>query len=216
MAARHGGLRELAGGTDGAVVLNTNDVKSGVARMMGDLGSYYLMSYYSTNTKLDGRFRRITVRVKRPGLQVRARPGYLAPTEADARAAGMAPKPVSLPDGVATVPRKLPVSALRRGPSTGLAYVRATEARFRRTERLRIEVRLPEGATAPAGRVLTSHGTPLPLVVTASHAQDSSGNAVAIADVTLAPLATGDYALELTFELNGKKESATYGFKIIP
>ena len=43
MASRQGGLRELAGNTDGAVVLNTNDVKGGVARIMADLGSYYLM-----------------------------------------------------------------------------------------------------------------------------------------------------------------------------
>ena len=48
------------------------------------------MSYYSTNQKLDGRFRRIRVEVKRPGADVRARPGYLAPTEAEARAAGAA------------------------------------------------------------------------------------------------------------------------------
>ena len=100
MSSRQGGLRELAGNTDGAVVLNTNDVKGGVARMMADLGSYYLMQYYSTNTKLDGRFRSITVRVKRPGVQVRARPGYLAPTEAEARAAGVPAKPSALPPGV--------------------------------------------------------------------------------------------------------------------
>ena len=88
MASRQGGLRELAVNTDGAVVLNTNDVKGGVARMMADVGSYYLMQYYSTNPKLDGRFRSITVRVKRPGVLVRARPGYLAPTEAEARTMG--------------------------------------------------------------------------------------------------------------------------------
>lgn len=216
MAARHGGLRELAGNTDGAVVLNTSDVKGGVARMMADLGSYYLMSYYSTNTKLDGRFRRITVRVKRPGVQVRARSGYLAPTEAEARAAGVAPTAVTLPAGVESIPRKLPITALRRGPSTGLAYVRATEPRFRRTERLRIEVRLPESATAPAGRVLTSQGTPLPLIVTASVEPNTSGPAVGIADVVLAPLAVGSYVFELEFQVNGQKETATYNFSIVP
>ena len=216
MAARQGGLRELAGNTDGAVVLNTNDVKGGIARMMADLGSYYLMRYYSTNTKLDGRFRRITVRVKRPGVQVRARSGYLAPTEAEARAAGIAPTTARLPDGVTPVVRKLPVTALRRGPSTGLKYLRATEPRFRRTERLRIEVRLPDGAGAVTGRMLTSQGQPMPLIVSAEREQEPGGPSIGIGEVVLAPLAPGSYVLELTFEIEGRKESATYNFSIIP
>ena len=55
--------------------------------MVADTGSYYLLGYYSTNTKLDGKFRKLTVRVKRPGAVVRTRPGYLAPTEAEAASA---------------------------------------------------------------------------------------------------------------------------------
>ena len=51
---------------------------------MDDLTSYYLLGYYSS-AKLDGKFHSITVRVKRPGVQVRARRGYLAATEAEAR-----------------------------------------------------------------------------------------------------------------------------------
>src|SRR5688572_2156062 len=163
MAERQGGLRELAANTDGAVVLNTNDVKGGVARMMTDLNAYYLLRYYSSNTNLDGRFRRITVRVSRPGVRVRARTGYLAPGETEARAAGVAPKPVSLPAGVEPIVRTIALTALRRGPSTGLTYVRTTDARFRRTERLRIEAVLPAGASSAAGRVLTRQGQALPL-----------------------------------------------------
>jgi len=211
MASRQGGLRELAVNTDGAVLLNTNDFKGGVARMMADLGSYYLMQYYSTNPKLDGRFRSITVRVKRPGVQARARPGYLAPTEAEARTTG----PVTLPKGVTAMARKTPVTALRRGPSTGLQYVRADQARFRRTERLRIEVAMPAGAANAAGRVLTMQEQATPLVVTYSTAENN-GQTIGIADVILAPLAVGEYALELSYDVNGQREVTTYNFRIIP
>ena len=215
MAARQGGLRELAANTDGAVVLNTNDVKGGLARMMTDLNAYYLMRYYSSNTNLDGRFRRITVRVSRPGVRVRARTGYLAPTETEARAAGVAPKPVTLPEGVEPIVRRVEMTALRRGPSTGLAYVRATAPRFRRTERLRIEAALPAGASATAGRVLTSQSQVLPLTVTTS-TQVTNGQTITIADVTLAPLAIGEYVLELAYEIQGQAQNITYSFRMIP
>ena len=53
-------------------------------RIANDVSSYYLLSYYSTG-KLDGKFHAINVRVNRPGVDVRARRGYLAATEADVR-----------------------------------------------------------------------------------------------------------------------------------
>lgn len=87
LAARQDSLRELAAATDGLALLNTNNLDGALKRMMADVGTYYLLGYYSTNTKLDGRFRKLTVQVKRPGVHVRARPGYLAPTEAEAASA---------------------------------------------------------------------------------------------------------------------------------
>jgi VWFA-related protein len=119
MRARQNGLRELAEQTDGGWVLNTNDTAGALERLLADTGSYYLLSYYSTNSKLDGRFRRISVRVKREGTEVRARPGYLAPTEAEARAAGggvdAAPTPGSRPSPPPAVSRALEAIVPGRG-----------------------------------------------------------------------------------------------------
>ena len=102
----------------------------------------------------------------------------------------------------------------RRGPATGLAYLPTADPRFRRTERLRLEVPiLVDGAVTATGRVLTREGQPLPLqVTTTERTDDRSGARYLVADVTLAPLAQGDFVLELT----AGKDSATYGFRIIP
>ncbi len=76
LRTRHDSLRALAVDTDGEAIINTNDIDGALRRIVDDLSSYYLFGYYSTNAKLDGRFRSITVRVKRPGVRVRARRGY--------------------------------------------------------------------------------------------------------------------------------------------
>jgi hypothetical protein len=55
---------------------------------MGDNSTYYLLGYYSTNKRADGRFRKIEVKVKGRDVEVRARRGYTAPSarEAERRA----------------------------------------------------------------------------------------------------------------------------------
>jgi hypothetical protein len=74
-------LRILAENTDGLAIVDSNNLDAGMKRVVADLSSYYLLGYYS-NSKLDGKYHAITVRVKRPGVQVRARHGYLAATPA--------------------------------------------------------------------------------------------------------------------------------------
>jgi hypothetical protein len=49
------------------------------------MSAYYLPKYYSTNTTHDGRYRRIEVKAKAPGLHVRARRGYYAPSNKPTR-----------------------------------------------------------------------------------------------------------------------------------
>lgn len=52
------------------------------ARILDELGSRYTLGYVSTNTKSDGRYRKVQVRLTAPehrSAKVRTRPGYLAP-----------------------------------------------------------------------------------------------------------------------------------------
>ncbi len=72
-------LRTLAGATDGYAAVNSNDIAAGFRRVADRLTSYYLLGYYSTNTVNDGKFRKIEVKVTRPGVSIAARRGYLAP-----------------------------------------------------------------------------------------------------------------------------------------
>ncbi len=82
-AERRQAMQTLAENTDGLTVLNSNDLNRGFDRIASDMSSYYLLGYYASNTKPDGRFREIAVRVKQPGVAVRARKGYRAPTAAE-------------------------------------------------------------------------------------------------------------------------------------
>jgi VWFA-related protein len=86
----------LATNTDGLAVVNSNNLDKGLRRIADDLTSYYLLGYYSSNTRLDGKYREIKVRVKRPGIDVRARRGYRAATAEEvksSREAAAAPVP---------------------------------------------------------------------------------------------------------------------------
>ena len=68
----------LTGQTGGILIQNTNDLDSGIGRINDDRRNYYALTYSPSNSVLDGTFRKIEVKVKRPGVAVRARSGYVA------------------------------------------------------------------------------------------------------------------------------------------
>ena len=87
-------LRILADETDGRAIVNSNDLDTGLRQIIRDSSAYYLLGYYSTGAPSDGKFHEIKVRVKKPGVQIRARKGYWAYSADDtARAAAAAAKP---------------------------------------------------------------------------------------------------------------------------
>jgi Ca-activated chloride channel family protein len=74
-------MESLASATGGAAFLpdGAKDLDEAFVQIASDLRAQYLLGYYSTAERADGRFRRISVRVpRRPDLRLRARQGYYA------------------------------------------------------------------------------------------------------------------------------------------
>lgn len=173
-------LRSLATGTDGIAAVNSNDLEKGFRRIADDLTSYYLLGYYSTNAKLDGRFRQIKVRVNRPGVNVRARRGYRAATQEEITAAREAAAPPPIPEAVASV--RTALQSLARLRSTSPLRTRAVVDRATNTVWVSGEFASPASATTTAEVTVTAAG----VSVTAS-----------------AAVATGDRAFMVAVPLKG-------------
>jgi len=71
-------LGDLSSGTGGALIANTNEPGPRLRQVDEDLHSYYLLTYTPKNSNYDGRFRLISLKVNRSGIDVQARKGYYA------------------------------------------------------------------------------------------------------------------------------------------
>src|SRR5690606_35891129 len=91
------GPNSVAVDTGGLMIRNENNIGRALDRVAEDAGRYYVLAYQPANPNFDGKYRPIQVRVKRDGLRVRARRGYLA-----------------LPPARMTVPKPLPPSAPKK------------------------------------------------------------------------------------------------------
>ncbi|HEX7424988.1 MAG TPA: VWA domain-containing protein [Terriglobales bacterium] len=71
-------LLTLSTESGGRLFKNSNDISGAVATSVADGSSYYLLAYYPENKNWDGKFRKIQVKLDKPGLEVRHRSGYFA------------------------------------------------------------------------------------------------------------------------------------------
>jgi VWFA-related protein len=89
-------LRSLSEETDGRAIVNRNSLAEGLAQITRDSSYYYLLGYNS-KAPTDGKFHEINVRVKRRGVDVRARRGFWAATAADVERAANPAKEIARP-----------------------------------------------------------------------------------------------------------------------
>jgi VWFA-related protein len=68
-------LYQLADGTGGFVIINTNDLLAGLQKIAKDQGQYYVLGYKPTNAA-EGSCHTLKVKVDRAGTTVRSRSGY--------------------------------------------------------------------------------------------------------------------------------------------
>ena len=128
-------LRVLAANTGGFAAVNRNDFNGVFDRIVQENSQYYLLGYYSSNSRRDGRYRKIQIRVKRPGLRVvRARNGYYEPRgrrPADAKPAAnpALAEALASPLPVAGLPLKVFAGAYKgEAPNAAVAVVLEVDA----------------------------------------------------------------------------------------
>jgi VWFA-related protein len=76
-------LLRLSEETGGYAVSNTGDLVAGIEKIGAYLEEYYVLTYTPSNLITDGKFRSISVKLKRPRLNVRARKGYYSLPDTD-------------------------------------------------------------------------------------------------------------------------------------
>lgn len=235
LRTRNDSLHTLAINTDGIALVNNNDLRKQIRRVADDLTSYYLMGYYSTNGKLDGKFRNIRVRSTRPGVDVRSRKGYRAPTQEDvdrARTSASAPVPETQiaiaralgyvesdarAQGRKTIRGDGEPMVFHRGPATGNVLQPAAGRVFPRSARIRMEMEADGAAPVWTAALLDRNGTKTIVPVTVGERTDgASGQRWLTADVTLAPLGPGDYVVELSTAKGSTTHKTLVGFRVTP
>jgi VWFA-related protein len=84
LAATQDTLATIAEDTGGRAFFDSNSFGDVFRRVVADTSAYYVLGYSSTNAARDGRFRRITVRLRRPDVKdakIEYRSGYYAPRD---------------------------------------------------------------------------------------------------------------------------------------
>jgi hypothetical protein len=170
-------------------------------RIAADLQAFYVLGYYTTNTKFDGGIRKITVKLK--GKSIRARREYRAPPEAEIAALASA---ASAPPAAAAAPAGPP--ALIGEPVAFRIVARQAPQKvslleFERSDRIRVEWPVLALLDRREARMLDTAGKPMPFDLPLAEAPDGK---TLVVELALAPFGRGGYSIEVTAASGDKTE----------
>ena len=214
-------LMSLASETDGVAIVNTNDLAGGLRRIANDMHAYYVLGYYTTNTKWDGGVRSIKVKLKPKRNTIRARKQYRAPTLEDI-AAFSVPSTRRVP-----TEEEIALAGLERLSFSGRGRAEPPPERFlgdahtylngrpvsplvgARADRIRIEWPMLQDAEEIRVRLIDRKGQPFPVPVEL-HREVR----VLYAELTLAPFARGEYIVEIIASASAVSERKLVAFRV--
>jgi VWFA-related protein len=74
-------MATLSSDTGGKAFFDSNDFSDAFQRIQNDTAAYYIVGYRSTDTRRDGTWRRLTIKVDYKDVRLEYRPGYYAPAD---------------------------------------------------------------------------------------------------------------------------------------
>ena len=74
-------MATLSSDTGGKAFFDSNDFAPAFAQVQRDTSDYYAIGFHSSNPARDGKYRKLTIKINRPGVKLEYRPGYYAPAD---------------------------------------------------------------------------------------------------------------------------------------
>ena len=71
----------LSSDTGGTAFFDSNDFAPAFAKVQADTSAYYAIGFHSSDPARDGKYRKLTVKIDKPGIKLEFRPGYWAPAD---------------------------------------------------------------------------------------------------------------------------------------
>jgi VWFA-related protein len=213
-------LQAMAEETGGRAVVRNNDMEHQVRPLIEESSFYYLLGVEAPRVADDGRLHAIQVRVNRPGVEVRTRRGYYAPTpeerkrtlamEAGDVAAAMAgPLPkTDLPLEINVIP----IADANAPQGSSLAVIvgvtRQNAERSARSERVKV---VATAFNPETGQSVGSHNHELDLRWNAT--DETTGRFEALSRLPLKP---GRYEIRVGVEAGDGRSGSVYTYAEVP